>query len=86
MSVREDILYRKIKFSDNFLENGVNVIVPSLKCSFTIWYQEGYVCFKKGISRAKKIPFDFDEQGKVPETTIDILCALIEYNKLNLEF
>jgi hypothetical protein len=86
MSVREDMLYRKLIFSDNFLLKRVDVIIPSLKCPFKVWYQEGYLCFKKGVSRAKKIPFQFDEEGKIPETAIDILCAVIEHGKLNLEF
>ena len=63
----------------------MDVIIPSLKCPFKIWYQDGHVCFQKGISRAKKIPFEF-EDGQIPEKVIDLLCAIIEYNKLNPEF
>jgi hypothetical protein len=85
MSVREDLLHRKLIFADNFLPKRVDVIIPSLKCPFKIWYQDGHVCFQKGISRAKKIPFEF-EDGQIPEKVIDLLCAIIEYNKLNPEF
>ena len=84
--MREDLLYKKLKFADNFLEKKANVIIPSLKVPFVLWYQDGYVCFKKGVSRAKKIPFEFDENGQIPEEIIDLLCAIIEYNKLNPEF
>lgn len=82
LALREDILQRKIQFSRSFLTRKADVIVPSLRVTFHLWYNDGYLCFQKGILRPIKIPFEF-EDGQISEEAIDVVCALIEYKNVN---
>lgn len=82
LALREDILQRKIQFSRSFLTRKADVIVPSLRVTFHLWYNDGYLCFQKGKLRAIKIPFEF-EDGQISEEAIDVVCALIEYKNVN---
>lgn len=82
LALREDILQRKIQFSRSFLTRKADVIVPSLRSTFHLWYNDGYLCFQKGTLRPIKIPFEF-EDGQISEEAIDVVCALIEHKNVN---
>jgi hypothetical protein len=59
-----------------------NVIIPSLKYSFHITYMDGYILLGTRVSRWCKIPVSFIDDT-IPEETINLLVAYIEYKKAN---
>ena len=83
MSLREDLLIRRLRFSNNFNLKATNVVVPSLKSSFDLWYENGDIYFRTYNTRKKyKIPCEF-ESGKISEKVIEIVYRLIKHLKLN---
>jgi hypothetical protein len=83
MAIREDITsYQKLVFYKDFSYRNVDVVIPSLKSQFVLWWRDEYLFFKKGTERPIKIPVDLDD-GHIPESAIDIICALVEMKRLN---
>lgn len=83
MALREEIMDSGIRVSNRDFPKGTNVVVPSLTGPFDVWYENDHVIFKRFYYRKQyKLKCEF-EDGKISEGIIDILCALVEYYKLN---
>lgn len=83
MSLREDMVINKqLSFYKDLSYKSIDVVIPSLKSKFILWWRDPYIFLKKGSQRPIKIPTDL-EDGLIPESTIDIICAIIEMKRLN---
>lgn len=83
MSLREDLLIKRLRFSNSFNLKATNVVVPSLKSSFDLWYENGDILFRTFHTKKKyRIPCEF-EDGMISEKTIEIIYRLIEHLELN---
>ena len=83
MALREEILELGIRVSNREFPKGTNVVIPSLKAPFDIWYENNAVYFKRYyFKKVYRIPCDLDG-SKIPEEIIDVLCAIVEHHKIN---
>lgn len=82
MAMKEYMLDGKIRFSNNFLAKKTEVIVPSLKASFSLEYIGDYILLKKGKDFSYRIPCEL-EDGQVSDRVIDYIIAVVEHNQVN---
>jgi hypothetical protein len=83
MAVREDMLINKrLIFSRNIVYKHTDVVVPSLRSRLTLEWKDPYIILTKGVERPMKIPMEL-EDGMVPESVIDVICAIIEMKRIN---
>lgn len=83
MALREDMTMNKeLTFYKDLSYKSIDIVIPSLKSKFRLWWKDPYLFFKKGTERPIKIPTE-TEDGLIPESTIDIICAIIEMKRLN---
>jgi len=83
LAMREHMLDKKLKFTNDFHVKGSDVIVPSLKNTFSLEYVGDYIIFRNGKFRSHRIPCTFDEDGQVSMEVIDYIVALVEHLQLN---
>jgi hypothetical protein len=83
ISLREDLLIRRLRFANNFTINATNVIVPSLKSPFDLWYENGDILLKTFHTKKKyRVPCEF-ESDMISEKTIEIIYRLLEHLEIN---
>lgn len=83
MGVREELMiYPRLTFSRNIVYRRTHIIVPSLVYSFKLEWRDPYIIFTKGTTRPMKIPIEI-EDGLIAESTIDIICAIVEMKRMN---
>ena len=82
MAMKEYMLDGKIRFSNNFLAKKTEVIVPSLKASFSLEYTGDYILLKKGKDFSYRIPCELKD-GQVSDRVIDYIIAVVEHNQIN---
>lgn len=82
MAMKEYMLDGKIRFSNNFLAKKTEVIVPSLKASFSLEYTGDYILLKKGKDFSYRIPCELKD-GQVSDRVIDYIVAVVEHNQIN---
>jgi hypothetical protein len=83
MALREEIIEHGIRVSNREFPKGTNVVVPSVTGPFDIWFEAGNVYLKRFYEKKKyRIPCEFEDEI-LSEKIIDVLCAYINYFKLN---
>lgn len=83
MSLREEIITEGIRISNREFPKGTNVVIPSIVGPFDIWFENGYIYFRKVYKgKLHRFPCEF-EDGLLSERLIDLICAYVEYYKLN---
>lgn len=83
MALQEEIIEIGIRVSNREFPKGTNVVIPSIRGTFDIWFDGTYIYFKRFTSKKTyKIPCLLND-SKIPEEIIDVLCALVDHHKLN---
>lgn len=83
MNLRDELLVTRLRFSNNFNLKGTDVVVPSIKSSFDIWYENDNLYFRTFNTKKKyKIPCEF-ESDQISETSIEVIYRLINHLKIN---
>ncbi len=79
MAVRDYLLWEKLQFAKEAGKTA-NIIIPTLRESFTTEYVDGYIILNQ--RKSYRIPVTFDGPD-ISEETINIMCACLEKTKVN---
>lgn len=83
MALHEEMVEVGLRVSNHDLPKGTNVVIPSLTGPFDIWFKDNHIYFKRFyFKKLYKIPCVL-EGSRIPEEVINVLCALVDYHKLN---